>query len=208
MLIKHQTQRENSLTTLDWKTLIQFLYWESIYIVYYFYICSFSFLNAPAKYTYCSIPENKTVYFICILCVFVMCIFVLIQDKIMTKIFIFTHFGLNICHTFLYFVTLKGFVFIIGKLVWLYCSNSLHNRKTNMTKNRDKIVNRDTPSRGDVPPLVRDCALVTPFHPCPSGGLCTPLLSNTLQNPQKLTMVSVITRELIMLFTLEYWSKY
>ncbi len=61
----------------------------------------------------------------------------------MTKIFIFTHFGLNIRHTFLYFVTLKGFVFIIRKLVCLLCSNNLQNRKTNMTKNRDKIVNRD-----------------------------------------------------------------
>ncbi len=45
-----------------------------------------------------------------------MCIFVTIfnnKDKI--KIFIFPHFGLNIHHTFLYFVTLKGFVFVIGK---------------------------------------------------------------------------------------------
>ncbi len=39
-------------------------------------------------------------------------------------IFIFTHFGLNICILFLYFATLKCFVFIIGKLVWLWCSNS------------------------------------------------------------------------------------
>ncbi len=27
-----------------------------------FYICSFSFLNAPAKYTYCSLPENKILF--------------------------------------------------------------------------------------------------------------------------------------------------
>ncbi len=60
----------------------------------------------------------------------------------MTKIFIFTHFGLNIRHTFLYFVTLKGFVFIIRKLV--FCNaNNLQNRKTNMTKNCDKIMNHD-----------------------------------------------------------------
>ncbi len=39
-----------------------------------------------------------------------------------------------------FFVTLKGF--IIGKLVWLYCSDNLQNSKTNMTKNCDKIVNR------------------------------------------------------------------
>ncbi len=31
--------------------------------------------------------------------------------------------------------------FIIGKLVWLYCSDNLQNSKTNMTKNSDKIVN-------------------------------------------------------------------
>ncbi len=51
------------------------------------------------------VPENKAVCFICILCVFVMCIFVLIfnnKDKIMTKIFIFPHFGLNIHHTFFF----------------------------------------------------------------------------------------------------------
>ncbi len=34
------------------------------------------------------------------------------KDKIMKNIFIFTHFELN---TFVYSVTLKGFVFIIGK---------------------------------------------------------------------------------------------
>ncbi len=70
------------------------------------------------------VPANK-VCFICILCVFVMCIFVLIfnnKDKI-TKIFIFAHFGLNIHHSFLYFVSLKGFVFIIGKLFCLLCSD-------------------------------------------------------------------------------------
>ncbi len=39
---------------------------------------------------------------------YIMCIFVLIfnnKDKIMTKIFIFPYFGLNIHHTYLYFVT-------------------------------------------------------------------------------------------------------
>ncbi len=33
-----------------------------IYIVFYFSICSFRFLNALAKYTYCSLPENKTLF--------------------------------------------------------------------------------------------------------------------------------------------------
>ncbi len=37
----------------------------------------------------------------------------------MTKIFIFTHFGLNIHHSFKNIVTLKGFVFMIGELVYL-----------------------------------------------------------------------------------------
>ncbi len=77
---------------------------------------------------------------------------------------------------FKYLFTLEGFVFITGKLVWLYSSNSLQNRKTNTTKNCDKIMNHDTPSRGGTTyplPQVRDWVLVTPFCPCPSGGLCT-----------------------------------
>ncbi len=62
---------------------------------------------------------------------------------------------------FPFFVTLKGF--IIGKLVWLYCSDNLQNSKTNMTKNRDKIVNRDfSKKKNDIiffpyrPPLAPD----------------------------------------------------
>ncbi len=51
---------------------------------------------------------------------------------------IFPHFGLNIHHTFLYFVTLKGFVFynreiILGALL-------RHNSKINMTKNREIVI--------------------------------------------------------------------
>ncbi len=46
------------------------------------------------------------------------------KDK-MANIFIFPHFALNIHHTFLYCVTLKGFVFIIGKLFWLHCSDKI-----------------------------------------------------------------------------------
>ncbi len=56
----------------------------------------------------------------------------------MTQIFIFPHFGLNIHHTFLYFVTLKGFVFVIGKLFWLHCSDTTV--KINMTKNREIVI--------------------------------------------------------------------
>ncbi len=63
----------------------------------------------------------------------------------MTISFIFAHFGLNI----FFFVTLKGF--IIVKLVWLYCSDNLQNSKTNMTKIRDKTVNRDISNKnGDI----------------------------------------------------------
>ncbi len=74
------------------------------------------------------VPENKALFYNLYICVFVMCIFVLIfnnKDKIMTKIFIFPHFGLNIHHTFLYFVILKGFVFVIGKLFWLHSSDKI-----------------------------------------------------------------------------------
>ncbi len=61
----------------------------------------------------------------------------------MTKIVIFTHIGLNINHSYLYCVTLKGFFFVTGKLFWLYCSDNLQNSQTNMTKNSDNIMNRD-----------------------------------------------------------------
>ncbi len=56
----------------------------------------------------------------------------------MTKIFIFAHFGLNIHHSYLYFVSLKGFVFIIGKISLAVLLRQTG--KTNMTKNCDKIV--------------------------------------------------------------------
>ncbi len=70
----------------------------------YFYICSFNFLNALLNMPI--VPENKAlVCFICVLCVFVICIYVLVFNN-KDNIYIF----------FLYFVTLKGFVFVIGKL--------------------------------------------------------------------------------------------
>ncbi len=59
------------------------------------------------------------------ICNVYLCSYFLITNKIMTKIFIFTHFGLNIHHSFLYSVTLKGFVFIIGKLVCPYYSDKI-----------------------------------------------------------------------------------
>ncbi len=43
----------------------------------------------------------------------------------MKNIFIFAHFGLNIHHSFTYFVTLKGIVCIIGKLFWLHWSDKI-----------------------------------------------------------------------------------
>ncbi len=79
----------------------------------------------------------------CILCVFVTCnVFLLFnkKDKI-TFFFIFAYFGLNICHSFFPLFSLPWN--IIGELVWLYCSDNLQNSKTNMTKNRDKTMNRD-----------------------------------------------------------------
>ncbi len=53
------------------------------------------------------------------------------------KIFIFAHFGLNISHSFLYFVTLKGYVFVIGKII--LAALLRENSKTNI-KNPNKIV--------------------------------------------------------------------
>ncbi len=54
----------------------------------------------------------------------------------MTMILIFAPFGLNIHHSFLYSVTLKGFVYNIEmSLAALLRQNS----KTNITKNRDQI---------------------------------------------------------------------
>ncbi len=88
------------------------------------------------------IPENETLCFICILIVFVMCIFVLIffnnKDKIMTKIFIFAHFGLNINHSFFIFCYLER-ICLYNREVSLAVLLR-QNSKTNMTKNRDKIV--------------------------------------------------------------------
>ncbi len=69
------------------------------------------------------VPENKALFYL-----YIMCIFVLIFNKQRynnDKDFIFPHFGLNIHHTFLYFVTLKLFVFVIGKLFWLHCSDKI-----------------------------------------------------------------------------------
>ncbi len=75
-----------------------------INLVFYLFICSFSFMNAPAKYTHCSLPENKTLFILLVyyvICNVYLCSnFFYNKEKIMTTIFIFTHFGLNICHTF------------------------------------------------------------------------------------------------------------
>ncbi len=75
------------------------------------------------------LPGNKALFVLFVYYVyFVMCVFVLIfnnKDNIMTQIFIFPHFGLNIHHHFLYFVTLKRFIFVIGTLFWLHCSDTI-----------------------------------------------------------------------------------
>ncbi len=70
-----------------------------------------------------------------------MCFFVLIfnnKDKIMSKIVIFAHFGLNIYHSFFIFCYFERLCLIIGKLFWLNLLRQ--NSKTNMTKNREKKV--------------------------------------------------------------------
>ncbi len=46
--------------TLGNKALLIMIMIPTIESIFYFYICSFSFLNAPVKYIYCSLPENKT----------------------------------------------------------------------------------------------------------------------------------------------------
>ncbi len=55
MLKQQNTKREkyNSLL-LTKKYMYTVALIESIYIVFYLYMCSFSFLNAPAKYAYCT----------------------------------------------------------------------------------------------------------------------------------------------------------
>ncbi len=68
-------------------------------MAFYFYICSFNFLNVPDKYTYCSLHE-KTLFILFVYCMYLYCVslfsFIYNKDEIITKIFIFTHFGLNI----------------------------------------------------------------------------------------------------------------
>ncbi len=60
--------------------------------------------------------------------------------------------------------------------------------------NGDIFAKLPTPSRGGPKPYtssppppapVQDCALVMPFRPCPSRGLCMPLLSNILSSYKK-----------------------
>ncbi len=70
-----------------------------------------------------------------------MCIFVLLfnnKDKIMTNIFIFAHFGLNIRHTFFIFCNLERLCLYNREIILAALLRK--NCKTNMTKNRDKIV--------------------------------------------------------------------
>ncbi len=55
MLKQLNTKREKKNSLLLTKIYIYTVALiESIYIVFYLYICSFNFLNAPAKYAYCT----------------------------------------------------------------------------------------------------------------------------------------------------------
>ncbi len=57
------------------------------------------------------------------------------KDKIMTFFYLWPKY---LPFLFCYLERLYN-----SELVWLYCSDNLQNSKTNMTKNHDKIVNRD-----------------------------------------------------------------
>ncbi len=120
----------------------------------------------------------------------------------MTMIYIFTHFGLSIRHTFIYFVSFVRLCLYNREISLAVMLKQLSKQKNNMTKNHDiqkKRLNGDifaklpTPSRGGPKPYtsspppapVQDCALVMPFRPCPSRGLCMPLLSNILSSYKK-----------------------
>ncbi len=104
------------------------------------------------------VPENKAVSFICILCVFVMCIFVLIFNKkgtIMTQIFIFPHFGLNIHHTFFLFCNLERICLYNREMILPALLRN--DSKINMTKNREIMIfqkNSDMIFLPYLPPLL------------------------------------------------------
>ncbi len=83
------------------------------------------------------------------------------KDKIMTTIFIFTDFGLNICHPFLYIATLKGFVFIKGQISLAVMLKQLQNRRTNTTKNPSSLCNDCLCLRCTSAPLSSSFALIT-----------------------------------------------
>ncbi len=135
MLKQQKNKTKKELSSLDRKNYAAALIGinlHSIFLISVHSIYWMLLLNTPIAYTVC---------FICILCVVVMWICVLIFNKkykIMTEIFLFTHFGLNIHHSFVISCYLER--------ICLYNrENSLaallrQNGKTNMTKNRDEIV--------------------------------------------------------------------
>ncbi len=124
--------------------------------MFYFYICSFNFLNALL---------NKTRFILFIYYVYLWCVSLLSffnnKEKIMTTIFIFTHLGLNIRHTNLILCYLE-------RLCLYNMEISLAVMLKQLTMNLDKIVNRDTPTRGGPgTPPVCDCALINTISPLP-----------------------------------------
>ncbi len=97
-------------------------------------------LNSPIV-AYLKIKHCLFYLFICNVC---------LCSNFFSKIFIFSHFCLNICHTFYIYIFcyLKRLCLYNRAISLAVMLKQLANRKTNMTKTLDKTVNRDTPSRG------------------------------------------------------------
>ncbi len=84
------------------------------------------------------VTENKAdlICFICILCASLF-LFFNYKHKIIKKVFIFAHFGLNIHHSF-YICYLERPCLYNREII--FAALIRQNSKTNMTKNHDKIV--------------------------------------------------------------------
>ncbi len=121
---KHKERKKHSLHLTEKKVSLIGINLYSQFIHFLLFL-----LNMPV------VPENKT-HFICILCVFLF-LFFYNKYKIMTTIFIFAQFGLNIHHIF--------YICYLERLCLYNRNISLpallrQNSQTNMTMNRDKIV--------------------------------------------------------------------
>ncbi len=101
-----------------------------------FYICSFNFLNALLNMTI--VPENKSLFDL--LCVFVMCIFVLIfnnKDKIMTKSFYLSLLWSKYSPYFFLFRNLERICLYNREII--LAALLRQNSKINMTKQGSRV---------------------------------------------------------------------